>query len=227
MARHSKAGLGKTRNAGSKGSTTDRSMTPSRASSQIDSSNEGSHGAAEAQPKSQPKINEKRLAGGLYLVATPIGNLGDLSARAVNVLGTADMVACEDTRVTAKLLNAYHIDCKTVSYNDHNAQRMRPRLIKQMQSGGSVALVSDAGTPVISDPGYKLVQDAHEAGISVTAVPGASAVMASVAVAGIAADRFMFAGFLPNKTAGRRSALAALAAVPGSLVFFESPKHNK
>ncbi len=216
------------RTGGSKGSTANRSMTPKRASPQFDSSGEGSHGAAAAQLANIAEGDEEavgtHLAAGLYLVATPIGNLGDLSARAVTVLDGADVVACEDTRVTAKLLHAYHIDRKTVSYNDHNGPRVRPRLIKQMQSGGSVALVSDAGTPVVSDPGYKLVQAAHDAELTVTAVPGASAVMASIAVAGIAADRFMFAGFLPPKTAARRAALAELAAVPGSLVFFESPR---
>ena len=183
-------------------------------SSRDDSNNEGSHGTNGAQP----------LAAALYVVATPIGNLGDISARALAVLRDADVVACEDTRVTAKLLTAHGVRAKTLAYNDHNAERVRPQLIKRLQSGASVALVSDAGTPVVSDPGYKLVRDCHDAGIAVAPVPGASAVMAAVAAAGVAPDRFLFAGFLPTKAAARRRDLASLAAVPASLVFFESAR---
>lgn len=166
----------------------------------------------------------RALAPGLYIVATPIGNLSDISARALDVLAGADVVACEDTRVTAKLLSAYDVAAKTLAYNDHNAERVRPRLIERLQSGASVALVSDAGTPVVSDPGYKLVQAAHDNGIAVTAIPGASAVTTALAAAGIAPDRFLFAGFLPPKTAARRRDLGTLAGVPASLVFFESAR---
>ncbi len=160
----------------------------------------------------------------MYIVATPIGNLGDISARALDVLRRANVIACEDTRVTAKLLNAHDVPAKTLAYNDHNAERVRPRLIERMQSGASVALVSDAGTPVVSDPGYKLVRECHEAGVGVTAIPGPSAVTTALAAAGVAPDRFLFAGFLPAKSAARRRELGSLATVPASLVFFESAR---
>lgn len=161
--------------------------------------------------------------GTLWLVATPIGNIGDIGARALEVLTKVDVVACEDTRVTGKLLSLTGISAQALTpYHDHNADRARPILIERMSRGESVALVSDAGTPLVSDPGYKLVRDCVAAGIPVSAVPGASALLAALAVAGLPSDRFLFAGFLPNKRGARRAALAELAEVPATLVFYES-----
>jgi 16S rRNA (cytidine1402-2'-O)-methyltransferase len=162
------------------------------------------------------------LAPGLYLVATPIGNLGDMSLRALAVLRRADVIACEDSRVTRKLLSAYGIATPLAPYHDHNAARARPGLIRRMRDGATVALVSDAGTPLVSDPGYKLVAAARDAGIAVTAVPGPSAAVTALVLSGLPCDAFFFAGFAPPRSAARRRALAALAAVPGSLVFYES-----
>jgi 16S rRNA (cytidine1402-2'-O)-methyltransferase len=163
------------------------------------------------------------LAPGLHLVATPIGNLKDISFRALGTLAAAAAVLAEDTRVTKTLLAHYGISTPLVPYHEHNAAQMRPRLMERLQAGEALALVSDAGTPLVSDPGYKLVAAALEAGVPVTTVPGASAVLAALIVSGLPSDRFFFEGFLPQKSAGRRSRLAALASVPGSLVFFESP----
>ncbi|HLW26890.1 MAG TPA: 16S rRNA (cytidine(1402)-2'-O)-methyltransferase [Kiloniellales bacterium] len=160
----------------------------------------------------------------LYLVSTPIGNLADITLRALDVLRRADLVACEDTRVTKRLLSSHSIERPLIAYHDHNAERVRPRLINALQEGKSVALTSDAGTPLVSDPGYKLVQAVLDAGIAVTSVPGASALLASLAVAGLPTDRFFFGGFLPSKQAARRKVLAELHAVPGTLIFYESPK---
>lgn len=160
----------------------------------------------------------------LYLVSTPIGNLADVTLRALDVLRRADLVACEDTRVTSRLLSSHGIERSLIAYHDHNADRVRPRLINALQEGKSVALTSDAGTPLVSDPGYKLVKAVLDAGLSVTAVPGASAMLAALAVAGLPTDRFFFGGFLPPKSAGRRKALGELGAVPGTLIFYESPK---
>ena len=164
------------------------------------------------------------LAPGLYVVATPIGNLGDVTLRALATLAAADVVACEDTRVTAVLLRRYGIAAKTVAYHEHNAARQRPKLLAMLAEGQSVALVSDAGTPLVSDPGYRLVVEAKAAGHAVTAIPGASAVMAALATAGLPTDAFLFAGFLPPKTAARTKRLKELARVPATLVFFESPQ---
>jgi 16S rRNA (cytidine1402-2'-O)-methyltransferase len=162
------------------------------------------------------------LAPGLYLVATPIGNLGDMSLRALSVLRRADVIACEDSRVTRKLLSAYGIATPLTPYHDHNAARSRPGLIRRMRDGAAAALVSDAGTPLVSDPGYKLVTAARDAGIAVTAVPGPSAAVTALVLSGLPCDAFFFAGFAPPRSAARKRALAALAAVPGSLVFYES-----
>ncbi len=162
-------------------------------------------------------------AGGLILVATPIGNVEDMTMRALRTLKEADAVACEDTRHTGALLARFGIKRKLLSYHEHNAQRMRPEILDRLRRGQSVALVSDAGTPLVSDPGFKLVREAIEAGMPVTAVPGPSAVLAGLLVSGLAPDRFLFAGFLPAKTAARRQALGEVALVPATLVFFESP----
>ena len=161
------------------------------------------------------------LEPGLYIVATPIGNLSDLSPRAASVLAAADLIAVEDSRVTAKLLR--HIGAKRpmTPYHDHNADRVRPGLVAQMRDK-SVALVSDAGTPLISDPGYKLVCDARAAGVKVTTIPGPSAVIAALTLAGLPTDRFAFFGFLPPKAGARASAIAEAKRFDGSLVFYES-----
>lgn len=159
---------------------------------------------------------------GLYLVATPIGNLRDITLRALDTLAGVDVIACEDTRVSAKLLRAYGLEVPLLPYHDHNADAMRPRLLERLREGEAVALVSDAGTPLISDPGFKLVRACAAEGIPVTALPGASAVLTALQLSAQPSDRFLFAGFLPPRTAARRTALAALAALRASLIFFES-----
>jgi len=163
-----------------------------------------------------------RLPAGLYLVATPIGNLGDVTLRALETLAAADLIACEDTRVTARLLDRYGVATPLTPYHDHNAAAARPKILARIRDGGAVALVSDAGTPLVSDPGYRLVQAAREADVAVTAVPGASAVLTALAVAGLPTDRFFFEGFLPAKDAARRTRIAELARIPATLVMFES-----
>jgi 16S rRNA (cytidine1402-2'-O)-methyltransferase len=167
-------------------------------------------------------IEAPQPPGGLYLVATPIGNLGDISLRALELLAGADLIACEDTRVTRKLTERYGIATPLMAYHEHNAGEARPKIIARLDEGDVIALVSDAGTPLISDPGYKLVRTALEAGHAVTAVPGASAVMAALNVAGLPTDRFFFEGFLPPKTVGRRKRIAELSTIPATLVLFES-----
>jgi 16S rRNA (cytidine1402-2'-O)-methyltransferase len=162
------------------------------------------------------------LARALYLVATPIGNLGDITLRAIDTLAGSRAIACEDTRVTAKLLARHGISRPLIAYHDHNAARVRPQLLARLERGETIALVSDAGSPLVSDPGFKLVREALARGIVVTVVPGPSAAIAALQLAGLPADRFFFAGFLPAKAAARRSALRELAAVPGALVFFET-----
>lgn len=162
------------------------------------------------------------LAGGLYLVATPIGHLRDITLRALDVLAAADAIACEDTRVTRKLAVHYGISTPMLAYHEHNAAAARPKLLARLAAGEAVALVSDAGTPLISDPGYKLVRAALEAGHAVTAIPGASATLAALNVAGLPTDRFFFEGFLPPKSAARRARIAELARIPATLVLFET-----
>jgi 16S rRNA (cytidine1402-2'-O)-methyltransferase len=164
------------------------------------------------------------LESALYLVATPIGNLSDVTIRALQVLAAADVVACEDTRVTRVLLERYGIRRRATAYHEHNADKAGPKLIAEIKAGRSVALASDAGTPLVSDPGHRLVEAAIEAGIRVVPIPGASAVLAGLAVSGLPSDAFFFAGFLPVKEGQRRSRLEELNAVPGTLVFFESPR---
>ncbi|MDO9412780.1 MAG: 16S rRNA (cytidine(1402)-2'-O)-methyltransferase [Pseudolabrys sp.] len=159
---------------------------------------------------------------GLYLVATPIGNLGDISLRALETLAAADCIACEDTRVTRKLTERYGIGTHLMSYHEHNADEALPKIIARLDQGQSVALVSDAGTPLISDPGYRLVRATVEAGHAVTALPGASAVLAALSLAGLPTDRFFFEGFLPPKQGARQKRIAELLAIPATLVLFES-----
>ncbi|KAB7742570.1 16S rRNA (cytidine(1402)-2'-O)-methyltransferase [Parvibaculum sedimenti] len=172
--------------------------------------------------KPAPDRSLNALAPGLYVTATPIGNASDISLRALDVLRGADLVLCEDTRVTAKLFAIHGIDTKMAPYHDHNAAEMRPKVLRRLEAGERIALVSDAGTPLISDPGYKLVREAVEAGHNVTTLPGASSVMAALTLAGLPTDRFFFAGFLSAKQEARRKELADLAAVPATLVFLES-----
>jgi len=164
------------------------------------------------------------LSPGLYVVATPIGNLGDITLRALKVLADADVIACEDTRVTAKLLARHGIGTPTTRFDDHNAAQARPRLLARVGDGQSVALVSDAGTPLISDPGYSLVRVIVDAGHSVVPIPGPSSVMAALSVAGLPTDRFLFAGFLPPKKTARIKELTGLASLQATLVFLESPR---
>jgi 16S rRNA (cytidine1402-2'-O)-methyltransferase len=163
------------------------------------------------------------LAPGLYVVATPIGNLGDVTLRALSVLARADLILCEDTRHSRTLLAHFAITGVTRPYHEHNASRERPRILADLAAGKRVALVSDAGTPLISDPGWKLVREAVDAGHRVEALPGASAALTALQVAGLPTDAFFFAGFLPPREGARRSRLAELQAVPGTLIFFEAP----
>lgn len=167
-------------------------------------------------------IDAAKAEPGLYLVATPIGNLGDITLRALEVLAGADVIACEDTRVTRKLIERYGITTPLTAYHEHNAAEARPKLLARLAGDQAIALVSDAGTPLISDPGYKLVRAACEAGHSVTALPGPSSVLAALSVAGLPTDRFFFEGFLPPKQAARQKRAAVLANIPSTLVMFES-----
>ena len=177
------------------------------------------------QPPAGSASPASPLAAGLYLVATPIGNARDITLRALDVLASADILAAEDTRHTRKLLDIHGIRRGALlPYHDHNGAAQRPRLLAALAEGRSVALCSDAGTPLVADPGYRLATEAISAGHTVTAVPGASALLAALAVAGLPTDRFLFAGFLPPRQAARRRALAGLAAVPATLVFYESPR---
>ncbi|MEM6475894.1 MAG: 16S rRNA (cytidine(1402)-2'-O)-methyltransferase [Pseudomonadota bacterium] len=161
------------------------------------------------------------LEPGLYIVATPIGNLGDITLRAIETLRRCDVVACEDTRVTGKLLKHLDISARMQRYDDHASDHQRARLL-QLAHEGPVALVSDAGTPLISDPGYRLVRDARKAGLPVTTIPGACAAIAGMAVSGLPNDRFLFAGFLAVKDKARRDTLEELAQVNATLVFYET-----
>ena len=162
------------------------------------------------------------LPAGLYLVATPIGNLRDITVRALEALAAADLIACEDTRVTRKLLDRYGIATPLTPYHEHNASEARPKLIARLADGAAIALVSDAGTPLVSDPGYKLVREAQAAGASVTALPGASAVLAALTLSGLPTDQFLFEGFLPAKEGARREHINELKRIPATLIFFET-----
>ena len=164
---------------------------------------------------------EDALSPGLYLVATPIGNLGDITLRAIDVLGAVAVVACEDTRVTGKLLNHLGFKKRMVRYDDHADEAARERLLATAREE-AVALVSDAGTPLISDPGFRLVRAAREAGISVTSLPGPSAAIVGLTLSGLPNDRFLFAGFLPSKAKAREDVLAELSSVPATLVFYDT-----
>ena len=163
------------------------------------------------------------LAPGLYVVATPIGNLGDVTLRALAILAGADGILAEDTRVSRILLARYRIETPIWPYHEHNAAEARPRALRSIAEGQALALISDAGTPLISDPGFKLVAEALAAGFDVTAAPGPSAALAALCVAGLPTDRFFFEGFLPPRSAARRERINALASVPSTLVFYEAP----
>jgi len=166
-------------------------------------------------------MDTPHIEPGLYIVATPIGNLGDLSRRAIETLSACDLIACEDTRVTGKLLNLIGVKKPMRRYDDHASDDVRDRLLAEMGEK-AVVLVSDAGTPLISDPGYKLVRMAREQGIAVTSLPGPSALVVALTLAGLPTDRFLFAGFLPSKEKARGDALGELAGVPWTLVFYET-----
>ena len=163
------------------------------------------------------------MSGTLYVVATPIGNMADITLRAIRVLGEVDVIAAEDTRTTRKLLSHHGIRTPLVSYHDHNETLRTPELLKRLQSGESVAVVSEAGTPSISDPGYRLIEASIAAGVKVEPIPGASALLAAIVVAGLPADSFVFEGFLPRRASERKSRLAGLVAEKRTIVFFESP----
>lgn len=171
-----------------------------------------------------PAVHKEALNPGLYIVATPIGNLRDITLRALTVLTSAHAVYCEDTRTSGKLMHHFGLKAPLDAYHEHNAARKRPEILARLGRGEAVALISDAGTPLISDPGYKLVREAVEAGHAVIPLPGASSVMAALCVSALPTDRFFFAGFLPSKEAALRKELSALAAIPATLVFFESPR---
>jgi len=186
----------------------------------------GTGGDAVARAQLAPRL-APRLAPGLYLVSTPIGNAADITLRALDVLTRADAIAAEDTRQTRKLMEIHGIALAgrpMVSYNDRNGAERRPRILGWLREGLSVAYCSDAGTPLVADPGYRLAEAAIAEGLPLTAVPGASAVLSALSLAGLPTDRFLFAGFLAPKSGARRAALSGLAAVPATLVFYESPR---
>ena len=189
------------------------STNPSDASEQPDQRTYAINGQTLTAPKP---------AGGLYLVATPIGNLGDITLRALETLAGVDIIACEDTRITRRLTERYGITAQLKPYHEHNATQARPKILEHLAQGASIALVSDAGTPLISDPGFKLVREVCAAGHPVIALPGPSSVLAALSVAALPTDRFFFEGFLPPKQTARRARLTELSRLDATLVLFES-----
>lgn len=183
--------------------------------------------AHNAQSQNRLEIQSGALEPGLYLVATPIGNLRDMTLRALDILSSADLVLAEDTRRARILLNAYGVKASVSAYHDHNVARKLPGVIKDIEDGKSVALISDAGTPLVNDPGYKLARACIAEGFQVFAAPGASAVLAGLVSSGLSPARFMFAGFLPPKSAARKTALREVETVPGTLIYFETAKRIK
>jgi 16S rRNA (cytidine1402-2'-O)-methyltransferase len=167
-------------------------------------------------------LTAPKAVPGLHLVATPIGNLGDITLRALETLAAVDIIACEDTRITRRLTERYGISAELKPYHEHNAALARPKILQRLAQGASIALVSDAGTPLISDPGFKLVREVCAAGFAVVALPGPSSVLAALAVAALPTDRFFFEGFLPPKETARRARLTELARIEATLVMFES-----
>lgn len=183
--------------------------------------------ASQLQPNDVLKRSKRSLSpirSGLYVVSTPIGNLGDLTKRAEEILASATLIACEDTRVTGKLLADRGIRCRMLAYHDHSPPSVRHDLIERLKDGETVALVSDAGTPLVSDPGYKLVAAAIEAGLYVTAAPGPTSPMAALVLSGLPSDRFVFVGYLPTKKKARLSTITEFAAIRATLIFLESPR---
>lgn len=179
----------------------------------------------EASGVGEPSKLAANLPAGLYVVATPIGHMGDITLRALTILAGADFIACEDTRNSGALLSKYGIKKKKlISYHDHNADDRRPEVMKHIADGSSVALISDAGMPLIADPGYKLVRDCREAGHDVVVIPGANAAITALAGSGIPTDHFYFAGFLPPKSVARQKTIATLQNIPATLVFYEAPQ---
>jgi 16S rRNA (cytidine1402-2'-O)-methyltransferase len=201
-------------------------MTAPRAPFKVAGMVKDSKTAAAGRPRSYAPagvlVAAAKAPAGLYLVATPIGNLADISLRALEVLAGCNVIACEDTRVTRKLSERYGIETPLTPYHEHNAAEARPKILARLARGEAVALVSDAGTPLISDPGYKLVRAVQDAGHAVTAIPGASSVLTALNVAGLPTDRFLFEGFLPPKQAARQKRIAVLTNIPATLVLFES-----
>ena len=169
-------------------------------------------------------IKNKSIKSGLYIISTPIGNLRDLTIRARDTLAAADVICCEDTRVTGKLLKAYDIKTKKIAYHDHNARHVLPEILSRLERGEVVTLVSDAGTPLISDPGYRLVHDARAAGYLVQSMPGASAMLCALTSSGLPTDKFMFVGFLESKISARQKELSKYKKLGASLIFYESSK---
>jgi len=163
------------------------------------------------------------IANGLYLVATPLGNLSDITIRALETLAGADIIACEDTRVSRVLLQRYAIKNRPVSYHEHNSNEMGPKLIEALKAGKSVALISDAGTPLISDPGFKLVKEAHAHAIKVVPIPGPSASLTALIASGLPTDQFLFAGFLPTRRTARQAKLREFTSINATIIFYESP----
>lgn len=177
----------------------------------------------EGKPRpGSPQPGGAPLSPGLYVVSTPIGNLRDVTLRALDVLAGADEVLAEDTRTARKLLDAYSIRARVSPYHDHNGATRRPELLEKLNDGAAIALISDAGTPLVSDPGFKLVRDVAAAGHPVLPIPGASALLAGLVVAGLPSDRFLFAGFLAPKSTARRRELQDLSAIPATIVFYET-----
>ncbi|MEP2703707.1 MAG: 16S rRNA (cytidine(1402)-2'-O)-methyltransferase [Roseibium sp.] len=172
---------------------------------------------------SEHAFNAPNLEAGLYIVSTPIGNLGDITVRALETLASAHVIACEDTRVTAKLTQKFGLKAPLLTYHEHNADKQRPKILSELEAGHAVALVSDAGTPLISDPGYRLVRDVVAEGHKVIPIPGASAPLAGLVAAALPSDTLLFAGFLPQKGGPKTKRLEELAKIPATMVFFESP----
>ena len=170
------------------------------------------------------KLHAPSLPAALYVVATPIGNLKDITLRGLEILAACDLIACEDTRVSRKLMTHYGIHTRLITYHEHNAEKQRPYLLQALKDGKAVALISDAGTPLLSDPGFKLVSDMLAHGFDIVPIPGASAMLAAMVAAGLPTDQIHFAGFLPQKAGARDRKLESLASVPGTLVFYESPR---
>lgn len=184
-------------------------------------------GSPQTQSSVEDGMQSDQLSVGLYVVATPIGNLRDITLRALDVLRGVDIILAEDTRQTRKLLSAYNIDTPLTAYHDHNAAKRIPGILKMLSDDKRVAQVSDAGTPLVSDPGFKLVRAVSEAGYDVIPLPGASAVLAGLVASALPSDKFMFAGFLPSKSSARKTELETLSRVQATLVFFESGSRLK